>query len=79
MQVQSDTSKKNDFEIWLHHMARGNRRIPDRRAAELLGIARNTVHAYRVGKYPIPDQTRLAMSALVLGVPPWGQWTPTSP
>jgi hypothetical protein len=62
----------NDFEVWLAHMGRG-RRLPDRTAAEMLGLARNTVQAYRTGRTPMPRSVALACAALTFGLPPWRQ------
>lgn len=62
-----------DFESWLLHMGGGAKRISDKTASELLGIARNTVRAYRIGKYPVPLTVWLAAAALALGLPPWSR------
>jgi DNA-binding XRE family transcriptional regulator len=38
--------------------------------AASLGIAPNTVTAYERGKYPVPLTVRLAIAALLYGLPP---------
>jgi hypothetical protein len=60
----------NDFEAWLSLMG-GRRRITDSAAAEMLGLARNTVQAYRTGRTPMPRPVALACAALAFGLPPW--------
>ena len=60
-----------DFEAWLVHMGGGAKRLPDKAAAELLGVSRATVKAYRTGASPMPLVTALACSSLACGVPAW--------
>lgn len=38
--------------------------------AEALGISRNSVTAYEAGTYPVPLTVRLAITALLYGLPP---------
>lgn len=60
----------SDFDSWLIHMGNG-KRIPDRKAAELLGMSPTTVRAYRTETAPMPRSVALACSALACGLPAW--------
>jgi transcriptional regulator with XRE-family HTH domain len=39
--------------------------------AETLGISRNSVTAYESGKRPVPLTVRLAIAAVLFGLPPY--------
>lgn len=62
--------QKNDYVAWAETMGRDGRRISDRAASDVLGIARGTVRAYREGR-DMPKVVRMACAAAAFGLPAW--------
>lgn len=45
--------------------------ISQRKAADLLGVSRRTVEDWEAGRRNAPNYLRLAVSAILNGLPPW--------